>query len=723
MRAVRGGTLAEAQIQEGASGQKLLFFELKEGVQLQEARLARPQRWVVELGNSHLLLGPVEEEMPFQPYPIKLKGFSVEAPPLLLSPASGRSAAAQAFNRCFEAWTRGEHRRALQLGKALAGSTDPAARVLRAEIERSLLRAKQPLNLERALLAFQEAERALRGRPLQAVRQALGAVEVFREWNLLEKAELYLQQRRRSYQGTPAEPSLLAGLIRLLFELGEPHSAALLLEQLQEMKGPEAGQALMALAAMAYGEGEFQQAWGLFKRLRREQPALLSSAAVPLFQAAELALYYEQLREAEALYALFLEIYPEEEPHWVARIRVAELLAERSPEQAALRFAQLATELRETEGQDLAFLRLARFSEDRNLAQRILKNLSHGRLSPYALSELLVQSSRLALSEGDIKGAYIEARRLWTQLPLAPALKRAPLLFDRLLLLRLLEAQKPAERLRLYFDQRPRVEQHLARAYAHLLVGRALRELSMLKESLLILQRGVGGRADEREPESSAWLYHEIAAVLREQGDAFRLRQILDYLEQRKLKPFDDYEYWLAKGELARMEGKLKEGQAIFKHGLNGPLSSAERVDMARRFTELSLLLKEPDRALKALEAIIEIHDTAKKPLAPLSRRDARWRGAEIEIQRERWPQAVKALRLFLEEYPDDSVQDEARFYLGRGLHELGEFQGARAAWYQSAQAHPDSLFGGLANTELKLLEWEQKVIPNIKARLGLSAP
>ncbi|MBU1429657.1 hypothetical protein KKF91_03750 [Myxococcota bacterium] len=713
-------TLARPTL-EARRGQHALRLDLREGVAFQHARLESPPRWVVELGAPMLLIQPIQEELPFQPYPLSMEEMDFAPPPPRLAPLKAEDVASTRYNRCYAAYLGGEDLRVIELCGA---DTSAAAKALVAEAWGRRLLSSWQGRLVDGLAALEAAEVAA-PTPLLGARYALLAAEAQRRRGFPEKAELSLESRAAGYRGGPAAPYITAARARLLLLLGEQRMAKGLLDQLDTEEGPSGGQAAIMLAGLAYSDGQHVIASALLQRIQARWPELLAANPKALFMAAELSRLYRRDAAAESLYQTALRRYPDAPPHWIVRVRLAELLAAQEPARARDQFAVLATTLRAREGQDLAFLRLAALSKDAAFRRRLLDNLARGDLSDFARAELLTQQARMALDDGDIDRAYIYARQLWMTQPKAPILTRAPLLFERLLLLRAhfkLKIGDPYAVMRMYYDQRQRFERHPKRGWTHLIAGRALKALGMREEALAVLQRGLGGRTDEGDPDIAARLYREIASVLWREGDLFRLKTILDYLDERHPRRFDDHQYWMAKGTRARLEGRVEDARAIFNFAINHPEATrAQRVELAGAIAELHIQAGRREEAIKALNALIQIHDEAGGELADLTRRDALWRVAELRIEEAAWPQALAALHAFLRAYPHDPARHEAAFFKGKAQLAVGDEWGAMRTWDLLAKAQEGGTFGALARSELELLRWQRDKAPEIVKRAGLA--
>lgn len=728
----RLATSEAAGVEFGADRQSpfVRFILRREGLTLQDAVLPAPPRWIIEIGTPTALMGPIEEELPFRPYPLAPSGFEIPLPPSTLSTLEGDTPGAQAYDACFEAWRGGRLEAALELCAEVDQSVPDRISARRAvqviaEVEARLVVDQGRERLASAAAALERAEAASTD-PLRATRYVLLAAQLFESLGYESRAELHLELREKDFVGKPGWAYLAAARARLLMRSSDVRAARPILEALRALEddAPVVGLALRSLAGLAYVEGDFLQAAGLFDRVRGTWPELLADEPAALFQAAELYFMYGRRPEARALYETFLERYPDDLPHWVVRVRLGELLAFETPAAAVEVFRDLASSLRETEGQDLAFLRIARLTPKVTERRRILRNLRRGALTDYVVQEMLVASAREALVDGRLQDAFGHAKKLWTIFPDSPILTRAPKLFDRLLYLvalRHADAEHPLRAVSLYFDQRKRYEAHAMRGEMHLLAGRAFRRLAMVEEALRVMQRGLGGRTEEDEPDAAARLYLEMAGVLREAGDAYRLGEILAYLDARHPRRFDNYAYWMAKGSHALWSGRPALARDMLVYALNGPVTPDERIELAGRVAEVYIATGEVDRAINALQTQVELHDAAgHDPHAPL-RRDARWRVAELELERARHAGAVAALGTFLEEFPDAPERFEARFFIGRSLMSLGDARGALRQWDIVANEAPGDVYGRLADQERAMHAWRVRDAAALVEQAGMA--
>lgn len=727
MFGLRGGSLAGVTVRPGRGEAATVAFNLKRPrLRLQQAVLEKPRRWVVEVGLPDVLMGPVTEQLPFRPYPMRTDDLGFVIPPADIQPVPPRSEAAQQYGDCYAAWRAERYREAIDVCARVdtdAPDAVPGRMALKiiAEAWLRVMAVEATDDLPSVTAALEKAEQGVRD-PLAKVRYALLAAQTFESLNYLNRAELHLDNRRRTYEGTPAEPYLLAARARMLMKVGDQEKARAVLEKLRALPGdaPTIGRAIVALAGLAYEEGAYVVATGLFDLARARWAAELEAQPGALFQAAEVYLLYNRVDEARRYYDLFLERFPETPPHWVAWVRQVEIRSYTDPIGARGAFRDLAAGLEISEGQDLAFLRLAELLDEPAARRRVIRDLARDSRTDYVLEELTVRTIQQALDDGRIPRAWDVARSYWRR-ENPRLLDDAPLLFDRVLYLTLRDrAADPIEVLRMYYPERARFEGHTLRGEVHLHVGRALRALAMYAEAIRVMQNGLGGTTAEKEPDAAARLYKELAAVLWESEDRFRLAQIVEYLEARHPKRFDDYDYWMARAHDAWWSERTETARDMLVYALNGPLSTAERLTVMDTLVELYADRGEPDRALAVLDSRIALHDAQRRPMHARGRRDARWRIAEIHLAAEDWGPALAALTVFLDEYPDDPDRIEARFMVGRCLLRLGDVDGARRQWDLAAKEGADDTFGALARMELELLRWRQQSLGKATERAGL---
>jgi len=695
---------------------------------VQSKVLEGPSRWVLEIGEPLTLVGPIQDELPFRAYPVPTGTMRLTIPPTQVEPSRGDSDQAKQYNMCFDFWKARRFRQAVaaceKVDRDLPNRpTAQAATPLLGEVWYDWYKARGTSEWAAAVAALGDAEKRTRDHELKA-RYAILAAKILEGQGYTGRAERRMAERTVTYRGTAAEPYVVGAQARLLMLEDDDREARKVLEKLMQIPGnvPTVGDALVTLAGMAYEGRSYLLAVGLFDNVKGRWPEKIVADPAPLFQAAELFMLYGRTEEAKALYEEFLERYPQDLPNWVVHVRLAELLAHTDPKASLKAFERLASSLPETEGQDLAFLRYASLIDRAGDRRRIIGNLRRSALSDFVMQELLVRSARHDLHAGRFRQAYESARRLWTIFPDSDYLKRSPLLFDRVLLfytLDLLRKGRPLRLLSVYEDQKARFEANALRGEAHLLVGRALRALAMGEEALKVLQDGLGGTTEQAEPDASARLYLEIAGVLRDLDDTFRLGEILEYLDKRHPRRFDGFEYWMAKGRHARNTGRLKEARDIYLFALNGPVKPAERALLAGEIADVYIELEDWGKAIRALSTRVDLHDRFGGERRDPTRRDARWRVAEIEIERGNDPGTIAAVSTFLEEYPNDGARTEALYFQGRALMRVGDARAAKRVWDAVGRAGLEDVYSEAASTELEMLRWREGHARRVSERAG----
>ena len=713
-----GGDPVSLEFGADRRGAFMRFTLRRPDLAIQHAILPAPPRWVIEIGAPIALMGATEEEQPFRPYPLGTGTYALQVPPSSLAALEGSTTGAVAYNACFEAWRTRRGSAALDACAAVDQSVPDRLSARRAtavigELRADLAAESGRLGTDIAASALESAELAAEDK-LQAARYALLAARLFERAGFTSRAELHLETRSKDYEGTPGFPYVVAARVRLLMKSGDLAAARPLLELLRDdpTDAPVVGLGLRTLAGLAYAENDFVQAVALFDRVRGTWPELVSEDPAALFQAAELYLLYGRTAEASALYDEFLDKFPDDLPHWVVRSRRGQVLAATDVAAAIELFRDLAGSLRETEGQDMAYLQIARLTSKPVERRRLLRELRRGTLTDYVLQEMLVASTREALGDGRLSDAYQHAHKLWSIFPDSPVIRLAPKLFDRVLYLLAesrLRAGHPLALVSLYLQERARFEGHALRGEMHLLVGRAFRDLAMTDEAMRVLQRGVAGNTERLEPDAAARLYLEMAGVLREAEDAYRLGEILAYLDARHPRRFDDFEYWSAKASHALWTGNPALARDMYVYALNGPVTPAQRVSLAGAVGEVYVATGEFDRARRALRTQIELLDALPDGRGDPARHRARWRIAEIEMQQGDAAAAVAALATFIDEYPDAAERLEARYFAGRSLVALGDNGGALRQWDILVHEDADGTFGRLAALEREMIAWRAR--------------
>ena len=736
MYGLRGGRLAAVNLKNLSRGRARITFKLKRrGLRFQEKVMKGPPRWIVEVGLPTILLGEVQEQLPFRPYPLTPSDMKAAVPDPTLFPLPPKNDANREYNACYSRWRAGRYADAMDLCTGVV-KDHPDTRARRmavkviAECQMIYLDPTNTDNLPTHTAALSAAEKASDS-PLEASRYVLLMANLFEKLGYLNRAELYLSTDLERYVGSPGESYMLAGRARILMRLGDTVAARKMLEKLRQLPGtePTVGGALLALAELGYSERSFVVSVGLFDVVRARWPELMEKDPIAHLQSGELFLMYGRLEDAKRHYDIVIERFstpgtPDYHPKsWLAKLRLAEILSYSDPMQAREQFRSLAIDIKSTEGQDMAFIRYARMAEKASERRRIIRNLARGKSTEYVIEELTVQAIQQALDDGRLDQAYRFGWALWRRRPDALILKESSHIFDRILFMTARQhslANEHYELLRIYYADRKRFENHRLRGEIHLLAGKSLRALGMSEEALRVLQNGLGGQTASRERSATARLYRQMAAVLWESGDHYRLGEILDYLDSRFPKRFDDYDYWMSRAHRSWWDGKIDEARKIFLYALNGPMSDDEQLDIIQTLALFYLKNERYEEGLKALNSQIKLHDKLGQPHAASSRRDARWRLVELHYERENWNETLQEIETFLSEYPDDPERFEARFIRGRVYLRQGDQENAIRTWDILQREDERGLFGKLAKMELELVRWRRDELRDAADRAGL---
>jgi len=730
MYGLRGGRLAAVNLKNLSKGRARITFKLKRrGLRFQQKVLRGPPRWVVEVGLPTILLGEVQEQLPFRPYPLTPSSMSSKFPPPTLFPLPPKNDANREYNACYDRWRQRKYAEAMDLCTGVV-KDHPDTRAQRmaikliAECQMLYLDPMNTDNLPTHTKALTAAEKAADS-PLEASRYVLLMAKLFEDLGYLNRAELHLSTDLERYVGSPGESYMLAGRARILMRLGDTPAARKMLEKLRQLPGtePTVGGALLALAELGYSERSFVVSVGLFDVVRGRWPELMENDAIAHLQSGELFLMYGRLEDAKRHYDIVLERFAAHPKSWVAKLRLTEILSYSDPMAARDRFRDLAIDIKSTEGQDMAFIRYARMAEKASERRRIIRNLARGKSTEFVIEELTVQAMQQALDDGRLDDAYRFGWALWRRRPDALILKEASHIFDRVLFMTVREhslADEHYDLLRIYYADRSRFENHRLRGEIHLLAGNSLRKLGMSEEALRVLQNGLGGQTAALERSATARLYRQMAAVLWESGDHYRLGEIIDYLDSRFPKRFDDYDYWMARAHRSWWDGNLEEARKIFLYALNGPMNDMEQLDIIQTLADFYMKNERYEEGLKALNTQIKLHDKLGQPHTASTRRDARWRLVELHYEREHWDDTLNEIETFLEEYPDDANRFEARFIRGRVYLRQGDQENAIRTWDILMREDNRGLFGKLAKMELELVRWRRDELRDAADRAGL---
>ena len=724
---LHGGKLVRTELPPGASDRrrgrggtspaKVRFVRLSDRARILEKRLEGPPRWVIVVGVPLAAGEVVANEIPFRPYPQPSPPFPMILPDAHIEPLDESDPAAPALQLCLETWRAKAYQAAIEICERLRQNipgTPAAAKAALATAEAwiAMLSDGHSSGLKQALAALARAERAT-GAPARAARYVLVTARVMSAQGRRAMAERLVARKQRRYEGTAGAPALQAGRTALLMQNGDRVGAERAAEALSQMSGQTlyAGGGFLLLAGLAYERGDYARSLELYDVVRAQWPHLIAQAPASLLQLGELSMMHDRNNEAEKLYAEFLERFPGKPPHWIARVRLAELLAYHDPDKARATLLSLVQTLDSTEGITLARLRYAAMTRRPEERLKIFSIITKESMTGYPSSEIMLAMARLALEEGDIRRAYEHVKQLRALYPHDPSVTESQPFFDRVLYLLLhsfLEQARLKTAIGLYYHEREAYDRHARRDAMHLIAGRALRSLALTDEALSALQRGLQAPHRNSSPKAAAEIYLEMAGVLRDDRDVFRLGQILDYLDRRHPNRFDNHEYWLSRGAYAQWSGNLEMAKDIYVYALNGPVTDQERVDLAGRIADVYADMGNRPRAVRALRTLLDIHDTSGGDHKASVRRDAAWLMAELEHADARWPDAVAALADFISAYPDDEHGSEAQFLLGRSLIAMGDDVAGARRLDNLRLSHPGDPWAKLAEQELAMLRWRR---------------
>ena len=619
---------------------------------------------------------------------------------------------------------------------------------------------------EVAISQLKNAEKSASGEREKA-RYVLLTTELIRRKSINSAIE-YLKDAQMRYRQTKAEPFILAEHARLLLEVNANDEATKVLEKIAKLDAKQEyvmSSRILALASLAYARGDYTNATALYDEARAISPQLLSAEPGPLFQVAELYFRARRLEEAAAFYEEFLDNFSDQIPHWIARIRLAQIKSFERPLEAYNEMFQLSESLNEPEGQQLSQLYMLTLSSNDIRGPtpgKILRSVSNGTPTDYVLEELWMQKARNALRDGDLSKAFDYSQKIVQRMPESSLLRDSSLFFQRILLLevdRLLRKGKNIDLVLLYLKEKNRrFRQPSRRGLLHLYVARAMRDLKMLDEAATnVISKG--GLPGVRDPRVDILLHLELTGIYREKiqdlqldeqnarEDINKFKQTVESLEtsfknlgKRFPNEFDNYDYWASLGYRHELQNELRKAKKIYLYALNGPnVRPHERIKLAYAIYEVYMKMPDYDKALHALKILLEIYDEFKSELnMPRLRLDVLWNRVELQIQKESWPDVVSSIKMYLEEsqavlstagssmYKNVPVLDrldfseeeeenltrrrEALFYKGYALLKLGLVRQAQREWdllYKEAYPSP---YAELAEYELNMLSWRNLV-------------
>ena len=109
MLSLKGNKLAAIQLERRTKNGAVVSFEVRrDDLKLQQAVLGTPPLWVVEIGPDELLMGAVQEQLPFRPYPIQSSGLPNRIPDVEIRALPPTTEENKKFNRCLKFWDKDE---------------------------------------------------------------------------------------------------------------------------------------------------------------------------------------------------------------------------------------------------------------------------------------------------------------------------------------------------------------------------------------------------------------------------------------------------------------------------------------------------------------------------------------------------------------------------------------------------------------------------------------
>ncbi|MEE2644096.1 MAG: tetratricopeptide repeat protein [Myxococcota bacterium] len=731
---------------------RLLFSDPQ--LQVQSRRLEGPPRWIVEVGYPEVLIGPIEDELPFRPYPLPSRTVHLDLDkrlPMRVSTLPDRDDDARRYNKCFAAWQREQFQQVLTLCQPIVRELNPASQVSKAarrligEAWYRLTETELEWSLEQALLSLKAAEESAQNE--EQARYVLLAAQVCLRKGDRNRAELVLDNALSRQRGNAAL-YIRAEQIRILLEAGDQQGAREALMQMSssslgeggvEDHNPVRANILISNGALAYEKRDYASAMSFFERAAETWPHELSKEPYPKMMWAELLYRAGRLIDARDQYLEFLRNFDGKRPSWIAKLRLLQIKAFERPKAAYNEIAEL--KFTEPEGEQLARLYMMNLRDiDDPLRsdnpRTVLRELGGQNLDDYPLIEWLLQSSRLELSADNLNESFALAQRIWEQFPKHPVLVESQLFFDRLLVMTAdqhLREEKDQELISLYYNERPRFRSNRQRGLLLLMVARSMRKLNMLEEAARLLPQTTGDLSDGTRARAEALV--ELLGVYRElalqpdpsAADITKFTETLSALDrdyptgiQRFPTVFDSFDYWMSKGYKAEIDQDLNRAKEIYLYALNGPrISPADRIRLAQRIISVYLKLPDYDAALNALRVLLQIQsEYAAQVNMPTLRQEILWRIVELHLQLEQWPQSVGALRRFIDEFPNHPYRHEALFFIGKSLLNMGDVRGAKRRWDLLYKEAPSNTYGRLAELELQMLSWQREISPRLQERL-----
>ena len=297
---LKGSKLAAVQLKSRNKRKILVEFQVRRSdLKLQEAVIGTPPLWVIELGPDELLMGMVQEQLPFRPYPIESVGLPNRIPDIEILPLPANTEENKKFNRCLKFWDEdslvdaqgacadlaaafdalacggtprcfetvntpgllpvlegqeaGRGALLLELAEDFSEDSQDSEAAKRtnlvlAEVLNALMEMDDNQRYPETANAIERAE--LRAStPLDKGRYALLAVDVLERVGYMNRAEELLARKVAQYSDPELSVYFLAAQARILMQLGEGTKAKRVLRQLRELKStsPIIGLAVLTL--------------------------------------------------------------------------------------------------------------------------------------------------------------------------------------------------------------------------------------------------------------------------------------------------------------------------------------------------------------------------------------------------------------------------------------------------------------------------------------------
>lgn len=739
LRTLKGGVVDRIEVVGRRKGGFQVKLELRPlptaQVGFRSALLENPTRWVLEFGDERLLSDPVEDEVPFRPYPLPAGRFEPSLPEVSVRRVSDRGPAATAVNACVDAATGGRPAEAVALCESAQKTAESAEEKVATTLALGEALGALGLNGRAADLSTLAeglaAAEKVAPTPEARARFVLLHAQSYEPMGFPNRAEVYLSEKLVAYKGTPAEPWLLAGQLRSAIDQGNTAAATALIERLKGMAGDNVniGGAVLLGGGKAYEQRDWLRALELLETGVRQWPDLVSQSPEALFQLAELCVLFGRYADAEAYYGQYMRRFDRNRPHHVVRVRLATLSSREDPMAGRARLMDLALALKELEGQQLAAMQAVRMSVDVKDRRRILRQVERTVPTEYVAPEFFTERARVLFADGQLRPAYDAMREVWRRFPDETILRKAQQLPERLLAMLIngyVTHDRPLAALGTYYAERSRVEAHTRRPWLHLLAGRAMWRFGLAEEAAATWQRGLKPGLQPIEPDVEADLHLELAAALVQLEDKFKLREILRFLDRKYPGRYDSVTYWRAKAADARWHGNPGEARDMLVYALNGPVAGLARAELAGEVAELYAETGDVDRAVRALRTQLELMDAeldAAARAASPERRSLRWQLVEHALARDAHAEAISTLGEFLSDYPNDPRVREAQYLKARALEALGDRASAVRLFDGLVNDPAPSEYKRLAALELEQLRWHRREAPRILEEAGFTPP